>query len=90
MSAEGPQARAFNQSLMPGRIFAQSNHRGVIALSRGLLHLMRESFPEMHGFKQEEHVVALVRELYMKAETTVLQKIIKSYDSTPVFDFEIY
>lgn len=76
---------------MPEKKFAQSNHRGQWALTKALLHIFKESFPELSStLKNDEEVITKMRELYVKAENAVLAKIIQSYDATPVFDYEIY
>jgi hypothetical protein len=90
ISPDVPQARAFNQQIIPGKKFAQSNHRGQWALTKALLGLLKEFFPEIAGIKNDEEIIAKVRELYVKGENAVLAKIIHSYDDTPVFDYEIY
>lgn len=75
---------------MPGKRLAQSNHRAHWALTKRLLAVLKENFPEMLNFKHEEEVVSRVCELYTKAEKAVLNNIIKSFDETPVFDYETY
>ena len=90
IAADGPQTRAFNQGLMPDKKFAQSNHRGQWALTKSLLRIFKELFPELQAIKNDEEIINKVRELYVKAENAVLAKIIQSYDDTPVFDYEIY